>query len=43
MGDNILARHVDYIIKLEKNPRKLITKDKKVDFKIDDSGLIFHI
>ena len=43
VGDNILARHVDYIIKLEKNPRKLITKDKKVDFKIDDSGLVFHI
>ena len=43
VGDNILARHVDNIIKLEKNPRMLITKNKKVNFKIEDSGLVFHI
>lgn len=43
VGDNILVRYVDNIIKLEKNPRMLITKDKKIEFKIDDSGLVFHI
>jgi len=43
VGDNILVRHVNNIIKLEKDPRMLITKDKKISFKIDDSGLVFHI
>ena len=41
VGDNILVRHVDNIIKLEKNPRMFITKKEKISFKIDDSGLIF--
>ena len=41
VGDNILAKHVDNIIKLEKNPRMVITKDKKINFKIEDSGLVF--
>lgn len=42
VGDNILAKHVDNIIKLEKNPRMFVTKDKKVNFKIDDLGLVFN-
>lgn len=41
VGDNILVKHVDNIIKLEKNPRKLITGRKNFNFKIDDSGLVF--
>ena len=43
LGENVLVKHVDNIIKLEKDPRKLITKNKKINFKIDDSGLNFHI
>src|SRR3989338_2691624 len=41
VGDNILVRYVDNIIKLEKNPRKLINGKKEISFKIDDSGLVF--
>ena len=40
VGDNILVKYVDNIIKLEKNPRILITKKEKLNFKIDDSGLV---
>src|SRR3989344_3583485 len=40
VGDNILVRQVDNIIKLEKNPRKLINGKKKISFEIDDSGLV---
>jgi len=42
VGDNILVRHVDNIIKLEKNPRMFITKKEKVSFEIEDLGLLFH-
>ena len=42
LGENVLVKQVNNIIKLEKDPRKLIMGDKKVDFKIDDSGLIPH-
>ena len=41
IGENILKRWVDKIIKLEKNPRKLITDKGEFSFSIDDSGLIF--
>lgn len=41
LGENVLVKYVDNIIKLDKNPRKLITKNKKIDFKISDSGLSF--
>jgi RecA/RadA recombinase len=41
VGDNILVRHVDNIIKLEKNPRMLINGKKEIKFEINDSGLIF--
>ena len=42
VGDNILVRHVEKIIKLEKNPRIIITKKEKINFKIDDSGLVLE-
>ena len=41
IGENILKKWVDTIIKLEKEPRKLITKDKETIFEIQDSGLVF--
>lgn len=41
VGDNILVKHVDNIIMLRKDPRILINNNKKFDFKIDDSGLVF--
>ena len=41
VGDNILVRYVDNIIKLEKDPRKLINGKKEFNFEIDDSGLVF--
>ena len=41
VGDNILVKHVDNIIKLEKNPRKLINGKKESKFEINDSGLVF--
>jgi len=41
VGDNILVRYVDNIIKLEKNPRKMINGKKEFKFGIDDSGLVF--
>ncbi|MBL7147287.1 MAG: AAA family ATPase [Nanoarchaeota archaeon] len=40
IGENILFRHVDNIIKLERNPRTLITKEKLINFKICDSGIV---
>ena len=41
IGENVLVKYVDNVIKLEKDPRRLINKDKKINFKISDSGLTF--
>ena len=41
IGDNVLVKHVENIIMLRKNPRVLINNNKKFDFRIDDSGLVF--
>jgi RecA/RadA recombinase len=41
IGENILKKWVTNIIKLEKNPRKMITNKGEFSFSIDYSGLIF--